>query len=460
MRSWTSDITDSKKQDAFFAEKTESKGQAPISLINQQPTSQQATQSTGTEPKVISGYKPTYYPSGATSNGNGPVQLGSLANNQQTATQPIDQQPITQLSEPAFGDNQPTVDRQLVTQPVDQQIDTSKYTSQIPSGNAQFFQGTSSVEPLYGQVQVNLDLRNENGNAVPPGTEVTAKNGSGNYVQVNWDSNGHALANGAPGTWTITADSPEYATNIYNVDVSSSSSSSSKMYLLKGGFNNQPAPISSASASQPVTQLTDQQPVQLVDQYAGSSVKKVSLELDLRNENGNAVPPGTEVTVKDGSGNYVQVNWDSNGHALAYGDPGTWTITADAPGYKTNIGYTLVSSASSSTSFRMNLLREGYNQPAPVSLPPANQPTSQPVDQQPNLPADNQPASQTQNGGLSQEQKDDILINQLKSGTQGKDLSEGEVNDLMNQLDEHQSQLDQQPATQSSGPAFGDNQPT
>ena len=72
-------------------------------------------------------------------------------------------------------------------------------------------------------------------------------------------------------------------------------------------------------------------------------------------------------------------------------------------------------------------------------------------------PEVSQPTSQTQEGGLSQEQKGDILINYLESQTQGKDLNEEEANALMNQLDEMQNQLNQQPVAQSEEPAFGDN---
>ena len=406
---------------------------------NQQSATQQTSQSTGMTPKVILADKPTYYPPGATSNGNGPVQLSSLTNNQQKTTLSIDQQPITR--------------------PVDQQPVASKYTSQIPSGDVQFNPGTSSVASAPGQVQVNLDLRNENGNAVPPGTEVTAKDGSGNYVQVNWDSNGHALANGAPGTWTITANAPGYATNINNVDVSSSSSStSSKMYLQKAGINNQAAPISSVPANQPAIQPIDQQPdTQRVVQQPTPSVANVPLELDLRNENGNPVPPGTKITVQDGSGNIVSVNCDSNGHALAYGAPGNWKITADAPGYSTNTGYTPVSSASSSTNFRMNLQRDGYNQPAPVSSPPVNQPVTQPVDQQPaNQPSgpafgDNQPAVDQQ--PANQPSGPAFGDNQPAVDQQPANQPSGPA------FGDNQPAVDQQPANQPSGPAFGDNQP-
>ncbi len=98
---------------------------------------------------------------------------------------------------------------------------------------------------------------------------------------------------------------------------------------------------------------------------------KVALSIDIRDKNGNIVPAGTKVTVKDGSGEYVQVDWSSIGQTLAFGAPGNWIITVDAPGYKTNTRYVEVSSASSSTSFTMYLQEGGAN-----SQPPANQPFS------------------------------------------------------------------------------------
>jgi len=95
--------------------------------------------------------------------------------------------------------------------------------------------------------------------------------------------------------------------------------------------------------------------------------EKVALSIDIRDKNGNTVPVGTKVTVKDGSGEYIQVDWSSIGNTLAFGAPGYWIITVDAPGYKTNTQYIEVSGASSSTSFRMNLLEKGINIQPPAS---------------------------------------------------------------------------------------------
>ena len=161
------------------------------------------------------------------------------------------------------------------------------------------------------------------------------------------------------------------------------------------------------------------------------------LSLDIRNENGNLVPAGTVVTVKDGAGQEVPADWSSIGTTLVSGAPGYWVIEINAPGYKTNTQYVPVSVSPSPTDFRMILIKDGINlqpptSPFPVSSPQINtpQPTDPPI----------QPPEDIQPGGLSQTEKDDILIDRLES-LQGKGLSGDEV---MNELDELQSQLDQQ----------------
>jgi len=68
---------------------------------------------------------------------------------------------------------------------------------------------------------------------------------------------------------------------------------------------------------------------------------------------------------------------------------------------------------------------------------------------QPDLQPANDPVPQKQNEGLSQQQKDDILIGVLESRTQGKDLSKEEVNELMNDLDELQNQFDSESESES-----------
>jgi hypothetical protein len=98
---------------------------------------------------------------------------------------------------------------------------------------------------------------------------------------------------------------------------------------------------------------------------------KVALSIDIRDKNGNTVPAGTKVTVKDGAGEYVQVDWSSTGQTLAFGAPGDWIISVNAPGYKTNTQYVTVSSSSSTTSFRMYLQEGGVN-----NHPQASQPLS------------------------------------------------------------------------------------
>ena len=169
------------------------------------------------------------------------------------------------------------------------------------------------------------------------------------------------------------------------------------------------------------------------DHSTGSAM----LSLDIRNENGNLVPAGTVVTVKDGAGQEVPADWSSIGTTLVSGAPGYWVIEIDAPGYKTNTQYVPVSVSPSPTDFRMYLIKDGINlqpptSPFPVSSPQINtpQPTDPPI----------QPPEDIQPGGLSQTEKDDILIDRLES-LQGKGLSGDEV---MNELDELQSQLDQQ----------------
>jgi hypothetical protein len=356
-----------------------------------------------------------------------------FADNQLSVTQPVDPQPVTQSTETAFGDNQLSV-----TQPVDPQPVTSPYASQIPVGDTQTTHYFSSVDQPPGKVTVGLDIRDENGNIVPVGTTVMVKDGSGEYVQVDWDSTGHALAYGAPGNWIVTVDAPGYETNTQYTPVSSSSSSTSfRMNLQRAGFNDQPAPISSPSVTQPVDQTV-------------SSVAKVPLELDIRNENGNIVPTGTVVTVKDGNNNVVQVNWDSTGHALAYGAPGNWIVTVDAPGYETNTQYTPVSSSSSSTSFRMNLLKDGINIQPPVSSPPVSSPpvdqqlVTQPVNQQTySQPINQQPATQPSEPTLGENEHGPTF---------------GEVDQQPVESQPYSQPINQQPATQPSEPTLGENE--
>ena len=166
------------------------------------------------------------------------------------------------------------------------------------------------------------------------------------------------------------------------------------------------------------------------------------MSIDIRNENGNLVPAETVVTVIDGAGQEVQAYLDSTGHALVSGAPGYWIITVNAPGYETNTQYATVSISPSPTNFRMDLNRNGINRqpqasPFPASLPQINNP--QPVETADRSPT-SLPPEDIQSGGLSQTEKDDILIDRLES-LQGKGLSGDEV---MNELDELQNQLDQQ----------------
>ncbi len=158
------------------------------------------------------------------------------ASSQTPAVQPVDPptvtEPIDQPDDFAFGDNQ--------------QIEDSAYVNQIPSSNSESIHRDSSGGPLTGQVQLELSLRNENGNPAPAGTKVLIEDGSGNYVKANLDSNGYALVYGDPGTWTITADAPGYATNTGYTSVSSESSHSSfRMNLQEGGTNDQAPSVNS-----------------------------------------------------------------------------------------------------------------------------------------------------------------------------------------------------------------------
>jgi hypothetical protein len=159
---------------------------------------------------------------------------------------------------------------------------------------------------------------------------------------------------------------------------------------------SQPALLSSPSVDQqPVTQPVDQRPVtQLVDPQPTAAVDVNALAAaQITHEPVQLSSLGT-ATISIGSVSAYNLTW--------------WELLHD-------------------------------NGTANGTLIPSDLPTLQ--------PAVNQPTSQMQDGGLSQEQIDDILIDYLESQTQGKDLSEDEANDLMNQLDEMQNKLDQQPAT-------------
>lgn len=361
--------------------------------IGQQATTQPPLQSTTNEVKAyaVETYKPTYHPTETVYEGLEPIQLSS---------QPEYQHPDAQQDDQMQAPLQP-------------------YSSIIPSDSAHDTKYFSSVDPLPGKVPVYLDIRDENGNIPPAGTSVTVIDGEGNYIRdVTWDSSGHTLVQGAPGSWTITVNAPGYKINTgYTTVPSSSSSTSFRMNLMRQGTNDQTVPIISPQ----ITQIASQQ-------TGPSTIAKVPLELDIRDENGNVPPAGTQVIVQDGSGNQIQVNWDSNGHALAYGAPGIWTITANAPGYSANINDVLVSSESSHTSSRIYLQRRGaINRLDPISSPSLAQSTSQTV--------------APDYSGLSKKQKDDILVSTLESRTQGRELSEEEANQLMDDLDALQRQL-------------------
>lgn len=266
------------------------------------------------------------------------------------------------------------------------------------------------------------------GPVLVPGATITVQDGSGKTIQQQVDNNGHATIAGTSGLWQYAITAPGYATQKGYLSVSSGSTTSSNVNLQTDE--------SGQSNSEPVSFAPVQNQVTVKFQVA----------------------PGTMITGTDGAGSGFQKTADENSYITITASPGNWQWTASAPGYVTSGPFSYLFTTDGDMSLPQT--KDTSNQPSSENTPPIDQSAPQQAIQQPNLSsADSQPATSVQEGGLSQEQKDDILINQLESGTKGKDLSEEEANDLMNQLDEHQKQLDQQPATQPSEPASGDNQP-
>jgi len=199
---------------------------------------------------------------------------------------------------------------------------TSIYASEIPVGSTQTKYFSTANVPT-GQVALSLDIKDENGNTVPVGTKVTIKDGSGNYVQADWDSTGYTVAHGAPGNWVITVNAPGYNTNTQYVLVSSSVSGTSfKTNLQRAGVNDLPAPTGLPT----VTQSAAETPVP--DSISSTSNKGQFTAKFV-------IPPGGQITGTDGAGNPVQATADSNGYVAISGSPGSWKITASATGYET-----------------------------------------------------------------------------------------------------------------------------
>ena len=282
-------------------------------------------------------------------------------------------------------------------------IDHQYSGSEVYGGNGYVGLGLQKDEaenqgPMQAFAYFSVQKGGVSGTVLVPGATITVQDGAGKIIQQAVDSEGHATIAGTTGVWQYAITAPGYTTQKGYLSLSSGSTTSSIAYL-------QPDE-SGQSKVEPVSFAPLQNQVTVKFQVA----------------------PGTTITGTDGAGNGIQKTADENGYIIITASPGNWQWTASALGYVTSGPFNYLFTSDSNMSLPQT--RDTSSQPAPVSSPPPID--QQSVDQQ---PAYDQPASQIQNGDLSREEKDDMSINLLESRTQGRELSEQEANDLMDELD-------------------------
>jgi len=272
---------------------------------------------------------------------------------------------------------------------------------------------------------------------IPPGGQITGTDGAGNPFQATADSNGYVAIPGSPGLWKITASAPGYETlNINNYQFSGT-----EVY---GGNGYVDLAVQKVKGS---------------TSYTGTNIFGQTGSTDY-NDYGNGassvgptakfiIPPGGQITGTDGAGNPFQATADSNGYVAIPGSPGLWKITASAPGYETlNINNYQFSGTEVYGG-------NGYVDLAVQKIKGSTSYTDTNIFGQTGSTDYNDYG----NGAPMQNQIDPgEYFESYMQSHDVSELSEDEVNNLMNQLDEMQSSSDQQPA--SSYPGDGNVSPS
>lgn len=162
---------------------------------------------------------------------------------------------------------------------------------------------TGTIIPFPSPVTLILYVHSGSNGPIIPGAQVTGRDGSDNNFQQTTDSSGSVTITGDTGTWSFSASAPGYDTNNWDQEINKSGT--------KHAF--------------------------LVTVGMPSNKDRVTLTLYVHEGDRNGpVIPDAAVTVQDGSGNSFEQTTDNDGYVTITGDPGTWSFSASADGYKTN----------------------------------------------------------------------------------------------------------------------------
>lgn len=209
---------------------------------------------------------------------------------------------------------------------------------------------TSTVKSdILGQVTLTIDMRNKNQSGLAvPGAQIMGHDGNDNSFNEKGDNKGRLTIRGYPGNWSFTASAEGFKTNSWSQAIMDTCTM--LVSLEEDDVHLKPA-------------LSNQDPVDPIP-------PKVTLRLQVRKESVNGpIISGAQVLAQDGIGNMFDETTDRGGTVTLIGDPGIWSFTASAGGFKTNSWSQEITNTCTKLAFleRMQVQNAIYSKPNQLS---------------------------------------------------------------------------------------------